>query len=283
MLHAAGYSPDGKRIITASQDGTARVWEAESGRELLELRGHTNEVTSATFSPDGQRVLTGSLDGTARLWAAASMNEIATWEQQVGIRSNDLHRIADGPGRNGSPNRVLSGLVTRWLLLAPLPGGFEDVTRALEAEQIQGEAGLQPTASDRPLGLEQGPRWEPHVQTASLLDLNSFVGAGVHRKSVAYAVSYLVLNASRNDVSFRVSGDDECKVYLNGQLVHRSNPARRSVLDEETVEGLTLKAGTNTVVFKILNDAEYWRGSLRVVDGRGGEIPNLRVTLEPSR
>jgi WD40 repeat protein len=63
-----GFSPDGNRIITGSEDRTARIWDARTGSPLLELKGHTNRVTSAAFSPDGARIVTGSWDQTARVW-----------------------------------------------------------------------------------------------------------------------------------------------------------------------------------------------------------------------
>src|SRR5262249_49881058 len=55
----------GQRIVTASADGTARIWSAD-GAELAILKGHTHTVYSAAWSPDGQRVVTASADGTAR-------------------------------------------------------------------------------------------------------------------------------------------------------------------------------------------------------------------------
>lgn len=66
------FSPDGKFIVSASGDGTARVWEASTGREVFILRGHTNSVLTAIFSPDGKQILTGSEDGTARVWDATT-------------------------------------------------------------------------------------------------------------------------------------------------------------------------------------------------------------------
>ena len=70
---SAAFSPDGKRIVTASSDKTARLWDAETGKPIGEpLRGHEDDVRSAAFSPDGKRIVTASDDKTARLWDAAT-------------------------------------------------------------------------------------------------------------------------------------------------------------------------------------------------------------------
>ena len=63
--------------MTASDDSTARIWDAESGKEIAVLKGHDGAVRSAAFSGDGKRVVTASADKTARIWDAESGKEIA--------------------------------------------------------------------------------------------------------------------------------------------------------------------------------------------------------------
>jgi WD40 repeat protein len=71
-VRAVAWGPDGQRLATASEDGTARVWDARTGRELLALPGHAQGVSGVAYSPDGKRLATASEDGTARLWDAAA-------------------------------------------------------------------------------------------------------------------------------------------------------------------------------------------------------------------
>jgi WD40 repeat protein len=63
----ASFSPDGSRILTASWDKTAKLWDQE-GRQLVNLKRHSNILSSAVFSPDGRNILTGSRDETALLY-----------------------------------------------------------------------------------------------------------------------------------------------------------------------------------------------------------------------
>jgi WD40 repeat protein len=67
-VRSASFSTDGKKVVTASADSTARVWDAQSGAQIAVLSGHTAEVYTASFSMDGKRVVTTSADNTARVW-----------------------------------------------------------------------------------------------------------------------------------------------------------------------------------------------------------------------
>ncbi|YCM45744.1 protein kinase [Verrucomicrobiaceae bacterium 227] len=66
------FSPDpgGERVLTASRDGTARIWDASNGRQIGEPFEHSNWIFQARFTPDGSRVITASRDGSAQMWDA---------------------------------------------------------------------------------------------------------------------------------------------------------------------------------------------------------------------
>ena len=85
-VNSAVFSPDGARILTASADNTARLWDGGSGK-LLATFQHESGVSSAVFSPDGARILTASADNTARLWDGGSGKLLATFQHGSGVNS----------------------------------------------------------------------------------------------------------------------------------------------------------------------------------------------------
>jgi WD40 repeat protein len=72
VVNSVAYAPDGSRLVTASDDGTARIWSRGERRELLALRGHSARVRCAGYSPDGTRILTASDDETIKVWDSAT-------------------------------------------------------------------------------------------------------------------------------------------------------------------------------------------------------------------
>ena len=89
----AVFSPDGARILTASWDKTAKLWDAASDRLIVSFV-HESFVWHAAFSPDGARILTASADKTAKLWDAASGKLIASFAHQDSV--NDAAFSPDG-------------------------------------------------------------------------------------------------------------------------------------------------------------------------------------------
>uniref|UniRef100_A0A7S2NIR5 Uncharacterized protein n=1 Tax=Alexandrium andersonii TaxID=327968 RepID=A0A7S2NIR5_9DINO len=71
-VNSAFFSTDGAIVLTASDDGTAKLWSVSSGQCVRTFEGHAGAVHSAVFSADDSWVLTTSGDGTARLWCATS-------------------------------------------------------------------------------------------------------------------------------------------------------------------------------------------------------------------
>ena len=90
----ATFSPDSTRVVTASADGTARIWDASSGDELARMSGHEGVVTDAVFSPDGKLVATASGGaGWARVWDAGT----GTLTKTIGTRRGALTRAVFSP------------------------------------------------------------------------------------------------------------------------------------------------------------------------------------------
>src|SRR5271157_1924521 len=87
-LITASFSPDGRWVVTASEDGTARVWEVASGKAVGQPLRHNGVIKSVAFSPDGKRVVTASADGTARVWEAATGKAVGEPLRQDGAVSS---------------------------------------------------------------------------------------------------------------------------------------------------------------------------------------------------
>lgn len=75
-INSVAFNRDGSLVVTASADGTARVWDAATGASAGELRGHYKSVNSALFSPDGKHIVTGSDDASVRIWDATTFTSV---------------------------------------------------------------------------------------------------------------------------------------------------------------------------------------------------------------
>jgi len=77
-IFSIAFSPEGKTFVTASRDGTLKLWESASGNLLRTLSGHKSEVRSVAFSTNGKVIVSGSLDGTIKLWSPNNDEPLAS-------------------------------------------------------------------------------------------------------------------------------------------------------------------------------------------------------------
>ncbi len=144
-INYASFSPDGTRVVTASQDHTARIWDARTGLELRQLIGHTEPLSCAEFSPDGRRVITGGVDGTARLWDAHNGRELRQFRAH-GDHINTTTFSPDGHSVLASSDDKSAYLwdVERGTLLRTFAGHSDRVSSA----EFSPDGRLVATASD---------------------------------------------------------------------------------------------------------------------------------------
>jgi WD40 repeat protein len=84
---AVAVTPDSRCAVSASDDGTLRLWDLQSGRTIRQLEGHTEFVLAVAVTPDGCRAVSASDDQTLQLWDLESGKEIAAFTAESGINS----------------------------------------------------------------------------------------------------------------------------------------------------------------------------------------------------
>ncbi|MFM5946390.1 MAG: WD40 repeat domain-containing protein, partial [Dolichospermum sp.] len=105
LVRAIALTPDGKTVISGSNDETIKIWDLETGEEKLTFKGHSSWVTAIAVTPDGKTVISGSWDNTIKIWDLANRKEIATFTgegriMRCAVASDGVTIVAgEAPGR----------------------------------------------------------------------------------------------------------------------------------------------------------------------------------------
>jgi WD40 repeat protein/tRNA A-37 threonylcarbamoyl transferase component Bud32 len=158
---SVAFSHDDRLVLTASEDGTARLWETRSRTQQGPSFRHDQSVKTAVFSPDSRLVLTASIDGTARLWDVGTGRSVGpAFRHRSGIAcaafSPDGQRFATGSSDHTA---------RLWNTPLPLEGAPEHIvlrTEVLTGLELDGKETLKvldaATWQERRRQLEQADR-----------------------------------------------------------------------------------------------------------------------------
>jgi WD40 repeat protein len=147
-VYSASFSRDGRRIVTASSDKTARVWDAQTGQALTEPMAHGGQVRGAQFSPDGKHIVTASLeDKTARIWDARTGKPLTEpFTHDSGVLSAQF-------SPDGKRILTLSGGTARIWDVGPTRAKFPDwllqLSEVFSGEVLNKQGVLEPTKLNR--------------------------------------------------------------------------------------------------------------------------------------
>ncbi|MFO1501293.1 MAG: protein kinase [Verrucomicrobiota bacterium] len=283
-LVCVAISRDGERLVTGAWDKSAKLWETRTGRELLTFKTPGNPVLSAAFSPDGRQIFAGLWDPIGLIWESASPAEVAQWRRDDQTTIDRLASFeAAGKAAQEKTRRALAsdaGAIRHWLVLGPVPLKPEqDGAHAVAMAQIPGEADLRPRPGEPWLPGQADLLWQPVQQDDPIIDFEGIVGKA--SRHVAYAVTYIYASTPANDVQLKIGSDDEAKVYLNGKEVYLWSNPRSFKADQDTVQGLQLRAGVNVLVFKVVNETLDWKGSIHLLTREGKPLSGIKIQLTP--
>jgi WD40 repeat protein len=204
--HSAGvtsgvFSPDSSKILTTSLDGTLRLWETATGREIISLNGHKGAVLSVAFLPDNKRAVSGSIDGTAILWDVVTGQMIRSF---VG-NADCVNQVAVSPDG-------------RWLATAGSDGTSRvwDISNGKEVAKLESRMLGEPITS---VAFSPDGKW---LATANLV--------AVHRGSADIKLWHTQTWAHERTISWSIDNTTFKQIGFRGVLTVTFSPDSKLLL-----------------------------------------------------
>jgi len=173
------------------------------------------------------------------------------------------------------------GFIRDWLLLAPIQLTSENAgADEIDKPQVPNESALKPKAGDAVKVGSKELKWRAIKAKDYFFDVNEILG-GANENVTAYAIAYVVAPKEVTGAQLLMGSNDQGKVWLNGKEVLKFTETRTLDPDTDKATGLTLKAGVNVVVFKVINENNNWQGCLRFTDAAGKPLAGLTLKLAP--
>jgi tetratricopeptide (TPR) repeat protein len=178
--------------------------------------------------------------------------------------------------------RMQRGFIQRWLVLSELlPYRGSGGGPALDQQIIPDEALLRPRAGNQIHVDGKTLSWKEHQCVERYLDFEALYEPPSENR-IAYAVCYIYSATDRADLALRVGSDDQAQLYLNGAEVYRQPMTRGLELDQDEIKPISLRKGTNVLVFKVVNQGGPGPfGSLRLVTKDGAAPEGIEYRLTP--
>lgn len=172
------------------------------------------------------------------------------------------------------------GYIRNWVMLAPIPlpeGGM--AAELLLRDQIPNESALQPKDGEVISLRGRQLTWKGITAATNVVDLNALLKSQ-NDQSVGYLVTYVEADQEIPNVMMSVASNDQGRIYFNGVDIYAFTEARALMLDGDKGK-VTLKKGTNVIVFKIINEQNSWQGAMRLTDLSGVPLKNVRIKAAP--
>lgn len=172
------------------------------------------------------------------------------------------------------------GYIRNWLMLAPIAiRDGETCADALLKDLIPQESTLRPKAGDKVTVGGKELSWRAVTAATNYVDFNETLKS-INDHVAGYVVTYVECDADTPDVVMAVASNDQGRIYFNGIDIYAFTEARPLLLDADKGK-VTLKKGTNVIVFKITNEQNSWQGAMRLLDKSGAPLKQIRIKLQP--